>query len=234
MNKDNIKELAFSLGADFFGVADLEPFQGEITIPDDLLGPYKRALSMGVALNRDIIQGVVSGPTPIYSHHYQVVNQLLDQIALRLSNTMQRQGVRTLPIPASQILDRDDYLGAISHKSVARMAGLGWQGKSLLLVNPKVGPRIRLVTVLTDLELPADKPLENGCGECRECQKACPAGAIKGTPFGLGYGTRDQAWDMKACTDKLINDFGPKTGVTSLICGLCIRACPIGRRNKAY
>ena len=234
MDKDSIRELAFSLGADFFGVADLDPFRGEITIPEDLLDPFKRAISMGVGLNREIMRGVISGPTMLYSHHYQVVNQLLDQIALRLSKTLQRQGFRSLPIPASQILDRDQYLGAISHKSVARMAGLGWQGKSLLLVNPQVGPRIRLVTVLTDLELDADAPLENGCGECHECQKACPAGAIKGTPFGLGYGTREQAYDMKACTEKIINDFGPQVGVTSLICGLCIQACPFGRRNKAY
>ena len=123
-------------------------------------------------------------------------------------------------------------LGAISHKAVARMAGLGWQGKSLLLVNPEVGPRIRLVTILTDLDLPPDQPLPNGCGKCRECEKACPAGAIKGTPFGEGYAAREDAWDMTACTGVMKADFNHRPEVTPWICGLCIKACPIGRKRK--
>jgi ferredoxin len=90
------------------------------------------------------------------------------------------------------------------------MAGLGCQGKSLLLVNPEVVPRIRLVTVLTDLDLPADQPLPNGCGKCRECAKACPAGAIKGTPFGDGYASPADAWDVKACTDWMTANFNQR------------------------
>ncbi|MEW5722037.1 MAG: 4Fe-4S double cluster binding domain-containing protein [Thermodesulfobacteriota bacterium] len=226
--------MALGLGADFFGVADLAPFRGFRTVPADLLDPYARGVSLGVALSWDVIENLVDGPTPHYSHHYSKVNDLLDHLALRVSGALRKDGRRALPIPASQILDREHWLGAISHKAVARMAGLGWQGKSLLLVNPKVGPRLRLVTILTDLELPADRPLANQCGQCEECRKACPAGAIKGTPFEEGYRTRAQAWDARLCTDKLINDFGHREGVASLICGLCIKACPFGRKVKAW
>ncbi len=67
----------------------------------------------------------------------------------------------------------------ISHKAVARMAGLGWQGKSLLLINPEYGPRVRLVTILTDMPLTPDGPVKNRCGACLECVQACPASAIK-------------------------------------------------------
>ena len=227
-----MKEAALSLGADYFGVADLAPFKGAATAPEDLADPYGRAISLGIGLSRGVIEGLVDGPTLLYSHHYSVVNALLDQIALRLCRMIEKHGGRALPIPASQIVDRDNWMGAISHKAVARMAGLGWQGKSLLLINPEVGPRIRLVTILTDLDLPVDKPLANRCGKCLECAKACPAGAITGQPFGDGYRTRSEAWDAAKCTDKLINDFGKITGMASLICGLCIKACPFGRRHK--
>ncbi len=232
MNKEETRQTAFSLGADFFGVADMAPFRETRSIPPGLADRFPRAISLGVALSREIIEDLEDGPTPHYSRHYATANALLDQIAFRLSGHIQRNGGRAMPVPASQILDEKDWLGAISHKAVARMAGLGWQGKSLLLINPEVGPRIRLVTVLTDLDLPPDQPLPNRCGKCTACADACPAGAIKGTPFGGGYADRAEAWDAGRCTDLLINDFGKRPGVDPLICGICIKACPVGRKPK--
>lgn len=230
MDKESLRKLALDWGADFFGVADLGPFAGSATRPADLLDPYARAVSLGVSLSREVLEGLADGPTPLYSYHYTAANTLLDQVAFRLSAALQSQGHRALPLPASQLVDRDQWRGAISHKAVARMAGLGWLGKSLLLVNPAVGPRLRLVTVLTDLKLPADQPRPNGCGTCEECVQACPAGAIKGTPFGHGYASRAAAWDLTRCLDKLVNDFSQRPGVTPYICGLCIKACPVGRQ----
>ena len=231
MDRNKLEKLARDLGADFFGVADLEPFLTAPALPADLVEPYKTALSLGVSLSREVFENLTEGPTMHYSHHYQAANNLLDLIAFRLAGAIQKEGFRALPIPASQILDYDDFLGALSHKAVARMAGLGWQGKSLLLVNPRVGPRLRLVTVLTELDLPTDRPLNNGCGKCRECALACPAGAIKAVDFGDGYATRSVAWDMGACVLKL-KEFEAKRGTQPLICGICIKACPIGRRSK--
>ena len=64
--------------------------------------------------------------------------------------------------------------------------GLGWIGKSCHLINPKVGPRLRLTTVLTDALLPPDPPLPNRCGSCTRCRNACPAHAIHGVAFQAG------------------------------------------------
>ena len=232
MDKTFLKKTARSLGVDFFGVADLEPFRAEKTLPGHLLDSYSRAVSLGVRLSPGVFELLDDGPIPLYAHHYVVANNLLDQAALRLANTILNDGHRALPVPASRVEDRENHLGAISHKAVARMSGLGWQGKSLLLINPRVGPRLRLTTILTDLELPADQPLPNRCGQCRECVKACPAGAIKGTPFGDGYKNREEAWDLSACTRKLAEDFSQRPGINSMICGLCIKACPFGRLVK--
>jgi epoxyqueuosine reductase QueG len=232
MNRDELKAYALSLGMDFFGVADLAAFADWPTDPPELPAGHRRAISMGLALNHDILDALTDGPTPHYSNHYQVVNGLLDQAAFQVARYLTGQGYRSVPIPASQILDFDQWRAAISHKAVARMAGLGWQGKSLLLVNPEVGPRLRLVTVLTDADPPPDEPLANRCGSCTECADACPAGAIKGVPFGQGYSDRSEAWDADACSGLLINVYGKRPQVTPLICGICVQVCPFGRSGR--
>ncbi|MBF0529431.1 MAG: DUF1847 domain-containing protein, partial [Deltaproteobacteria bacterium] len=234
MDKNSIKKSALEWGGDFFGVADLEAFRSYETLPAGLLDPFSRAVSIGVALSRRMFETLVDGPHVHYAHHYTTATALLDQVALRISGTLQKNGFQALPLPASQTLDWARGLGALSHKAVARMAGLGWQGKSLLLVNPNVGPRLRVVTILTDAPLEADQPLPNGCGKCLECATACPAGAIKGTPFGQGYQTRAEAWDIAACTRQL-ESFNVRPGLKDhFICGLCIKPCPIGRIDKEY
>lgn len=73
----------------------------------------------------------------------------------------------------------DRGYGAISHRAVHRMAGLGWLGKNLPLVNPQYGPRIPLVTVLTDALLTIGCSIENRCGKCMLCRHTCLAEGIK-------------------------------------------------------
>lgn len=109
------------------------------------------------------------------------------------------------------------------------MAGLGWQGKSLLLVNPLYGPRIRLATVLTDAPLTTDKPIANGCGECTLCMDACPAGAIKGVGTDSHYESREEALYFSRCVEKLVREFSAIPSIDAPICGICIKACPFGR-----
>src|SRR5271157_2744310 len=154
------RDFASEAGADLVGVADLGPFRraGGV-IPSDLLEPYSTAIAIGVHLDDAVINGIQDVPTPEYARHYRAVNAALDGIAARLVSWITNQGFRASAVPASQIVDHQNLLGGISHKAVARMAGLGWQGKSLLIVSPQYGPRIRLATVLTDLPLTPDRPL---------------------------------------------------------------------------
>ena len=173
--------------------------------------PY--AIVLASRLSDAVIERIVDRPTKPYLHHYKQVNYLLDRTALLLTLRIQEKGKNALPIPASQVIDWARMKGDISHKKMAHLAGLGWIGRHSLIVSPQFGARIRLVTVLTDLELSVGKPIDAGCKDCRACIKACPAGAIKETAADF---------DLFACKAQL--DIFRK-GIGQHICGICVKAC---------
>jgi epoxyqueuosine reductase QueG len=154
----------------------------------------------------------------------------LDEIAFRTARALQRDGFASLPIPASQVVDKKEWRGAISHKAIAMMAGLGWQGKNMLLITPKYGPRVRLVTVLTDAPLALDTPIKNRCGPCMFCRDACPVKAIKGKTTQGHYENRNEALFFSRCAEKLTKEFAQRPDIGAPICGICIKVCPFGRK----
>jgi epoxyqueuosine reductase QueG len=228
-----VKQRIRELGADLVGIADLEPLRKlEFIEPTDLLKPFSRAISIGVQLPASAFEMITDQPTPIYSNIYNTANRLLDELAFKTAVALQKDGYNSLPVPASQLLDWDKLYGAISHKAVARIAGLGWQGKNLLLITPQYGSRVRLVTVLTDAPLQTDEPLQNRCGKCMLCRDACPVGAIKGISTKDNYSTREEAIYLDRCSKKLIEEFAKLEGIGFPICGICIKACPYGKKVK--
>ena len=112
-----------------------------------------------------------------------------------------------------------------SCRKSAAHAGLGWIGKSCSLVNPEVGPRLRLGTILTDAPFEPDSPIENRCGGCLECMKACPTHALHGRGFDPNE-PLSARFDVQKCYeffDKVEAVYGIG------ICGLCLAACPWGK-----
>ncbi len=225
-----VKQKLIASGADLAGVADTEPLKALKTDPPNLLNSFTRALSMAVQLPAAIFEMIEDQPTPIYDSVYQTANRILDEIAFKTAKRLQNDGYRSLPIPASQVLDRQSWSAAISHKAVARMAGLGWQGKNLLLITPQYGSRVRLATVLTNAPLIIDAPVKNRCGNCMMCRDACPAGAIKGINTENHYKTRNEAMHFDKCAAKLDTEFARLPNISAQICGICIKVCPFGRK----
>lgn len=226
-----MKQAARRFGAGLARVADLDLLRGIATQPADLLDPFTRAVSVAVRISDAVIETVADRPTPLYAQHYLRVNAVLDEIGVRLANWLEERGARALPLPASQTLDRDQCFSFLSHKAVAVAAGLAWQGKSLLAVSPEHGPRIRLATILTDVDLAPDPRLKNRCGKCTACADACPARAIKGASTDWHYADRDEALFFDRCKEKVMTEFAALPHVGHPICGVCIRVCPWGQRR---
>ena len=214
-NYEEIKKFAVDEGFSLFGVADITGIREQINLDDELRKRFDRGISLGKRLIDAVIEEIKDRPTSLYFHHYRQLNFFLDRAAFLLSSYIQELGFQALPIPASQIIDWEKQRAHLSHKKVGYLAGLGHIGLNNLLVNPEMGARFRLVTVLTGMPLEADKPLEGDCGECRECLEPCPANAIR---------ERKEDFDHRACFEKL-KEFRKLRFVGQHICGVCVKAC---------
>jgi epoxyqueuosine reductase len=224
-------------GVDFFGVADLTPIRDAVVRQGGTaLGEYPRAVSLGIALLHAVIdqlprraeRAVALG----YRHHlYNVTDRRLDLAAGQLSSLLQREGYRALPIAASEQVNDVHICAVFSHKLAAHLAGLGWIGKSCLLVTPAVGPRVRWATVLTDAPLAAAAQLmESRCGGCVECVEICPVRSLAGRAFREDE-PREVRFDAERC-DRYIDELKEERGPEAAVCGLCLYVCPYGRRTR--
>ena len=212
---EDMRALALSMGADLFGVADLDRVRADTDLLDSCYNNYIRGVSIGVALDGAVLKGIVDGPTLEYSREYQRVNGVLDSVAEALEERLKGNGADALRIPASEVIDWEKLRGHLSHKLIGRYAGHGWIGKNILLVNPALGSRVRYVTVLTDAPLEPDAPLDADCGKCSNCVVVCPAGAAADDP---------SCFDLKACFNK-VAEFNERLDRPHFICGICIKAC---------
>lgn len=67
----------------------------------------------------------------------------------------------------------------IDYNKAAVLCGLGTQGLNGRVINPKYGPCMRYVFIVTDMELEEDALLtEEMCDGCGECINSCPGHAI--------------------------------------------------------
>lgn len=122
------------------------------------------------------------------------------------------------------------WCSPLPHKTVATQAGLGWIGKSCLLVTKEYGSAVRLSSLLTDAPLPADTPVrESQCGGCTVCVRSCPAGALTGALWTLGM-KREELLRKEDCKKTQIWRMKQATGIETDLCGLCFAVCPYTQR----
>jgi len=232
-----LRKHAYDLGVDLFGVADLTSAREAIESQGGSeVASYPRAISIGIILLDSIVDQLPRrsdrSVSVAYRHHaYDVVNSQLDSITLRLSKELEREGYRAYPISSSQRVNDEKICAAFSHKMAAHLAGLGWIGKSCLLVTPEAGPRVRFATILTDAPLDATgAPMKQRCGECQECVKVCPASAFTGRAFAEDE-PREARYDALKCQEYMTG-MEKKTG--RAVCGMCLYICPHGRKHKTH
>jgi len=214
-NYNTLKKFCQGQGADLFGVADIRQIKKEFMLSEGALKQLDKAVCLGVRLSRQILEDINAQPTRLYFHHYRAVNSFLDQVALRLSNYIQKKGFLSLPIPASQIVDWQNQKAHLSHKKIGYLAGLGWIGRNNLLVNAGLGSQFRLVCILTNMPLKIDKPTPRDCRDCQLCMEICPAGAIRESHLDF---------DHIRCFEQL-KQFQRQKLVDQYICGICVKVC---------
>lgn len=212
-----VKTKALDLGADIVGVADAGRFgeapQGHK--PGDILEGAKSVVVLAIRL----LKGAVStAPSREYAVNYFVVNAELNRIAFRLGRFLESEGYEAVPIPASSPYNVEENRGDLSHRHAAVLAGIGCLGKNNLLITRDYGPRVRLASVVTTAPLVCGEPLNmDFCGGCEECVRSCPVKALEGGNT-----------DKEKCV-RYLEKIGKELGIDDLICGICIKVCPVGK-----
>lgn len=207
-NNEIIKKIFENEGIDQVGFAKVEyelPF----------------AISIVVPLSKYVLSKITDKPTFEYFHHYRTVNAYIDRVLLRCGLEIGKMGYNYICVGASQ--STGGYVSHFPHKTAARLAGLGYIGKSCLFISEKYGPAVRLGTILTDMPFEVGQPLEKDCGQCNICREKCPAFAIRGVNYTDGI-SREEMYDAKACSEYMKNKF-QQIG-RGAVCGICIKNCP--------
>lgn len=217
----------------YFGVADLSEASDVILDQGGSeIASFPYSISLGIALIKTIVDQLPnraerSVAVNYEQHAYNIINQRLDLVASIISSYLQQEGYRVLPISVAERVDDERICGAFSHKLSAHLAGLGWIGKSCLLVTPKDGPRVRWTSVLTDAPLkPTGVRMEEQCGDCTECVDICPRKAFTGKSFKI-HESREARYDARNC-EKYFIEMKNKGQIS--VCGLCLYVCPYGRK----
>ncbi len=190
------------------------------------------AITIGIRLSDFTIDEITDKPTYTYFHHYRTVNTLIDQITLKGLMFLQDRGFRAVAVPASQSVKdtADSYCGIFPHKTAAVSAGCGWMGKNGLFISLDYGPRVRLGTILTDMDLKVENNINGSrCGSCNKCVSSCPAKALTGNEWYEGCG-RDELVNAKTCSEYMNANF--KHIGRGSVCGICIKVCPHGEKRS--
>jgi epoxyqueuosine reductase QueG len=144
-----------------------------------------------------------------YARAYTELNRQLDHIASQLAK---RFGGVAEPATVEgwlgQVQHVNDYWPhCVSHRAFAEAAGVGWRGKSGLVITPEAGPALRFATVFVSQRLFPDNRNLPSCGDCNACLEVCPI-------------LRPEEGYRERCRRRL-----RALGLEDEVCGICVRVC---------
>ena len=98
------------------------------------------------------------------------------------------------------LYDRTTKSTTLPHKKIAVLSGLGWIGKSNLLVTQEYGSAFCMCSILTNAPLPIEnnQMMTPKCGDCTICKDICPTSSIHGTAWKQDM-NRDLIVDVYHC-----------------------------------
>lgn len=242
--RDHLFEIAFDHGCVGFGVTSADPFDGLAAtmyarkaagVSADLAFTYRDpAIAADVRRTFPWAQRLVavafayepdagaSAPAPgtlriarfADGDQYLGLRDTLDALVAELESA----GARAAALcDDSRLVDR----------AVAVRSGVGWWGRSTMLLVPGAGPWVLLGSVVTDASLDVDETMLRTCGTCTACVPACPTGAI----------LDDGVLDVRLCLAHHLQSPGliPKdlrrsVGDRLYGCDDCLTSCPPGNR----
>ena len=213
-----LKGWATKLGAEDVGVAELEDYHFYTVkgrgdgYGQEINSTHRFALAFTVEMDHENLGTAPEGPALMESaQQYLNAGTIAVQLAVL---------IRQLGFAAEAHID-GNY--KVICPLVCRDAGLGEIGRMGLLMTPRLGPRVRLAIVTTDLPMIADEPIFDPsvldfCAYCRKCAEVCPVQAIPAGEQTLVDGVPRWQLDSEACFT-----YWCAVGTD---CGQCMKVCP--------
>ena len=220
-----IKNWSIKLGAVDCGITELADYHlYSVGGREDRYGvaftrEHQYAIAFTVEMDHEMVSGAPRGSMVMESGQQYLES---GKIALQVAHF-----IRNLGYSARAHIDGNYQVVC---PLVARDAGLGEIGRMGLLMTPKLGPRVRISVVTTNLPLDTDSPLNDYsvidfCLKCKKCADACPSKAISFTGMASIDGVERWQINQEACFT-LWCELGTD-------CGRCISVCPYSHPDNA-
>ena len=199
---------------------------GQDFYPQSIWPWCRTVIVLGVPIFLPILE---SSPSVIYSELDMTARRVLDAAAYKFSCLLNKMGHRTHYLSCNGYLNISELLNtqeaAFSHVLAAKYAGLGTIGMSHSFLTKEFGPRVRLVSVITDAYIKPDSVMtENLCTKCGQCISRCPMQVFK-----------SQEDDSIAEMDKLhCAEHQQSANGQRYPCGICTAVCPVGEDRILY
>ncbi len=164
---------------------------------------FSVAILIGASLSPSYIYRLSKENILDYSEYSDKENAV-DKLAEWAADYIKAQGYKAYAQSESNLIngfyDVDTKTTPLPHKKIAMLAGLGWIGKSNLLITQEYGSALCMCSILTNAPLSTqNKPMiQSLCGECNVCKDICPAKVIHGSQWEAGI-NRDFIVDVYHC-----------------------------------
>lgn len=212
----NIKRLLYENGAQLIGIGDMRNMEN---------CAYATGISVAIPLPKYLISDLMTAPTREYNEVYFEMNKKLNCIVTLGEQFLIEAGYEAYAQTTDRVVVNERRISKIPHKTVATCAGIGWIGKSNLLVTKKFGSAVRISSLLTNAPLECDDPIQKSyCGGCKLCVQRCPAQALYGTLWEPGV-PREKIVDVEVCYKKQKEIMYANTGIDTDLCGKCFAVC---------
>lgn len=255
--RDRVRDLAVSLGFSRIGFAKADPYEeaagraqhwvaagyhGDMGYlspaepradPRALLPEARTVIAVALAYGGDtpvLLRRSEKDPMPLTGivaryavgeDYHHVLKHKLVHLARGVSNLIGRPVLSRACVDTAPLLERE----------AARRAGIGFIGKSGLVIAPRAGTFVLLGELLVDVDLPESELVSAGCGRCTACIDACPTQAFIG-PHVL---------DARRCISYLTietkgpipRELRPLIGRHVLGCDVCQDVCPFNASADA-
>ena len=184
--------------------ADIVRFIDITNLPISQTQGYARAILFCMALSKDFIIAMRVGEKR--EQEFVDKEHETDALADWLAEYLGQEGYKSYSQSEKSHsrngnYDEKTFTSRLPHKTIARLAGIGYIGKNNLIINEKYGCAFSMCTVLTDAPLVTEKyPLMlSKCGDCGVCKKVCSENAVLGNEWSELTG-REGVVDVFKCT----------------------------------